>query len=62
MPTATLSFTNAGPNVNLFDTGGTRTITLTGTNTGANTFGILVTMKVLTPLALTKPHRIVGSI
>lgn len=35
----TLSFTGT-TNVNLFDTGGTRTLTLTGTNTGANTFNL----------------------
>ncbi len=43
VPSATLSFTNTGPNLNLFDTGGVRTIQLTGTNTGANTFAIPIT-------------------
>ncbi len=37
---ASLSFTNTNPNVNFWDTGGNRTVTLTGTNTGDNTFGI----------------------
>ncbi|HEX5176753.1 MAG TPA: autotransporter-associated beta strand repeat-containing protein, partial [Chthoniobacteraceae bacterium] len=41
-PEATLSFTHTGPNINLFDTPGTRTLTLTGTNTGNNTFSILM--------------------
>jgi fibronectin-binding autotransporter adhesin len=41
-PDATLSFTHTGPNINLFDTPGTRTLTLTGTNTGNNTFSILM--------------------
>ena len=40
VPTATLSFTHTGANINLFDTTGTRTLTLTGTNTGDNTFAI----------------------
>lgn len=39
-PAATLSFTQSGGNLNLFETGGTRTITLTGSNTGENTFAI----------------------
>ena len=39
-PAATLSFTHTGANMNLFDTGGTRTLTLKGTNTGANSFAI----------------------
>ncbi len=39
-PSATLSFTHTGPNINLFDTAGTRTLTLTGTNTGNNGFSI----------------------
>ncbi len=42
-PTATLNFTYSGTNLNLFDTGGVRTLTLTGTNTGPNTFGLQVT-------------------
>lgn len=40
---ATLNFTYSGANINLFDTGGTRTINLVGSNTGANTFAIQVT-------------------
>lgn len=39
-PASTLSFTYSGANVNLFDTVGTRTLTLTGSNTGNNTFAI----------------------
>lgn len=42
VPSATLSFTHSGANVNLFEVGGTRTITLTGTNTGNNGFAILL--------------------
>lgn len=40
VPSASLSLTHSGANVDLFDTGGTRTITLTGTNTGNNSFSI----------------------
>ena len=40
LPTATMSFTYAATNANLWDTGGTRSLTLTGSNTGANTFAI----------------------
>ncbi|WP_425616202.1 beta strand repeat-containing protein [Anatilimnocola sp. NA78] len=36
----TLSFTHAAGNSDLFDTPGTRTLTLTGTNTGINLFAI----------------------
>lgn len=36
----TLSFTHTGANTNLFDTAGTRTLTLKGSNTGNNTFSI----------------------
>ena len=39
-PGASLSLTHSGGNVDLFDTGGVRTITLTGTNTGNNGFSI----------------------
>lgn len=42
-PSATLSFTHTGVNKNLFDTAGTRTLTLTGTNTGNNSFSIQLT-------------------
>ncbi len=37
----TLSFTGT-TNINLFDTAGTRTLTLTGSNTGANTFNLIL--------------------
>ncbi len=40
VPGATLSFTKTGANMNLFDTGGTRTLNLTGSNTGDNGFSI----------------------
>jgi autotransporter-associated beta strand protein len=40
VPGASLSLTHSGGNVDLFDTGGVRTITLTGTNTGNNGFSI----------------------
>jgi autotransporter-associated beta strand protein len=39
-PGATLSFTHSGTNTNLFEAPGTRTLTLTGSNTGDNTFAI----------------------
>ena len=42
-PSATINFTHTGTNFNLFDTGGTRTLTLTGSNTGSNRFSILLT-------------------
>jgi fibronectin-binding autotransporter adhesin len=53
-PTATLSFTHTGPNINLFDTGGTRTLTLTGTNTGANSFSIRLTNQATNQTSLRK--------
>jgi fibronectin-binding autotransporter adhesin len=37
-PNDTISFTYAGPPTNFWDTGGARTLTLTGTNTGNNSF------------------------
>jgi autotransporter-associated beta strand protein len=40
---ATLSFTHSGPNINWFETPGERTLTLTGTNTGLNTFAQQIT-------------------
>ena len=43
VPGATVSFTKTGANINLFDTAGARTLTLTGTNTGANTFAMRLT-------------------
>ena len=42
----TLSFTYSGANTNLFDTAGARTLTLTGSNTGNNTFAISLTDEV----------------
>ena len=42
-PAATLSFTQSGPNMNLYDTGGARTLVLTGTNTGNNLFALRLT-------------------
>ncbi len=42
-PAATLSFTQSGANINLFDTGGTRTLVLTGSNTGNNLFALQLT-------------------
>ena len=53
-PEATLSFTKTGANINLFDTGGTRTMTLTGTNTGDNTFSIQLTNQSGNATGLTK--------
>ena len=40
---ATLSFTHSAANTNLFETAGARTLTLTGSNTGDNTFAIGLT-------------------
>ncbi len=40
VPSATLSFTHTGTNINLFDTPGARILTLTGSNTGDNLFAI----------------------
>ena len=54
VPTATLSFTHTGANMNLFDTGGTRTLTLTGSNTGPNTFSILLANEGGNATSLTK--------
>lgn len=42
LPTATLSFT-AGTSADLYENAGARTLTLTGTNTGDNTFGMKLT-------------------
>ena len=39
----TLSFTYSAANTDLYDTGGARTLTLTGSNTGANVFAIQLT-------------------
>jgi autotransporter-associated beta strand protein len=43
IPGATVTFAYSGTNTDLFDTGGARTLTLTGTNTGANTFSLGLT-------------------
>lgn len=40
VPSATMSFTKSTPNVDIWDTDGARTLTLTGTNTGDNLFAI----------------------
>jgi autotransporter-associated beta strand protein len=53
-PEATLSFTKTGANLNLFDTGGARTLTLTGTNTGNNSFSIQLTNQSTNTTGLTK--------
>lgn len=53
-PNATLRFTKTGPNINLFDTGGQRTLTLTGTNTGNNSFSILLANQAGNATHLTK--------
>ena len=50
----TLSFTHSGPNINWFDTTGTRTFTLTGTNTGLNTFAQQITNQGANATSLTK--------
>lgn len=50
----TLSFTYSGTNTNLFDTAGTRTLTLTGSNTGNNTFAIRVENQGPNATSLTK--------
>jgi autotransporter-associated beta strand protein len=54
VPSATLSFTRTGPNMNLFDTGGARTLTLTGTNPGDNTFSLRLENQGSNPTGLTK--------
>ena len=53
-PEATLSFTKTGANINLFDTAGTRTLTLTGTNTGNNTFSIQLSNQSTSGTGVTK--------
>ncbi|MHA3772596.1 beta strand repeat-containing protein [Verrucomicrobiota bacterium sgz303538] len=53
-PDATLSFTHTGTNMNLFDTGGVRTLTLTGTNTGNNGFSIQLINQATSPTHLLK--------
>ena len=51
---ATVSFTYSGVNTNLFDTSGTRTLNLTGTNTGNNLFAIQLTNQAASATSLTK--------
>ena len=53
-PTATLSFTKTGANINLFESPGTRTLTLTGTNTGDNSFSIPLINESASATSLTK--------
>ncbi len=53
-PDATLSFTHTGANINLFDTPGARTLTLTGTNTGNNSFSIQITDQAANKTSLQK--------
>ncbi len=53
-PTATLSFTHSGANTDLYDTAGSRTLTLTGTNAGDNTFAIKLEDQAANPTSLTK--------
>lgn len=50
----TLSFTFNGTNTNLFETAGVRTLTLTGSNTGNNTFAIGLTNQGSNATSLTK--------
>ena len=40
IPSATMSFTKSNENVDIWDTGGARSLTLTGSNTGDNIFAI----------------------
>ena len=54
VPAATLSFTFNTTNTNWFDTGGTRTLTLTGSNTGANTYAQIITDQAASATSLTK--------
>ena len=51
---ATLSFTNSGAQTNLFDTAGTRTLNLIGSNTGNNLFAIPLTDQSTNATSLTK--------
>jgi fibronectin-binding autotransporter adhesin len=53
-PAATLSFTQSGTNINLFENPGTRTITLTGTNTGDNHFALQIMNQASNPTSLVK--------
>jgi autotransporter-associated beta strand protein len=53
-PEATLSFTHSGTNTDLFDSPGIRTLTLTGTNPGANSFAIALENQASNATSLTK--------
>jgi fibronectin-binding autotransporter adhesin len=53
-PAATLTFAYGGANINLFDTAGLRTFTLTGSNTGPNTFGTQLTDQAASATSLNK--------
>jgi fibronectin-binding autotransporter adhesin len=50
----TLSFTHSAANTDLFDSPGTRTLTLTGSNTGNNTFAIRLENQSANATSLTK--------
>ena len=50
----TLSFTHSGENTNLFEAPGARTLTLTGSNTGDNTFAIKLENQDTNATSLTK--------
>jgi len=54
LPSATVSFTHSGANTNLFETPGSRTLTLTGTNAGDNTFAIKLEDQATNPTSLIK--------
>jgi fibronectin-binding autotransporter adhesin len=54
VPSATVDFSYSGTNTNLFETAGTRTLNLTGTNTGQNIFAISLTDQGTNPTSLTK--------
>ena len=53
-PAATLSLTHSGLNTDLFDSPGIRTLTLTGSNAGDNTFAIVLQDQAANPTSLTK--------
>ncbi|HET6249294.1 MAG TPA: autotransporter-associated beta strand repeat-containing protein [Tepidisphaeraceae bacterium] len=53
-PSATMNFTYSGANTDLFDSPGTRTFTLTGTNAGNNFFDIQLTDQGGNPTTLNK--------
>uniref|UniRef100_UPI0020C54DAA beta strand repeat-containing protein n=1 Tax=Anatilimnocola floriformis TaxID=2948575 RepID=UPI0020C54DAA len=54
VPAATLSFTYNTTNTNWFDTGGTRTFRLAGTNTGPNVFANIIIDQAASPTSITK--------